>query len=365
MNDNHFFMRKLLIGLLPLVVFAQENLNKSLYWQIQGINLQAQRKVIDINKANLNQTEEKLVSKKEFVKTKYKEVLKPYLTSLSRLSSEELNRLIEENKEFLSVYKANKIFLTILSYQTDKNLDRFVETYQKSGENLPFKGKALKIAWINSGNTKGKTYPLNIKKTKNGENKEKQQSIEVEGYCTFTQTIKVYTKPFYAKAVCYFDNPKVSEGTIFGKIIPDLRNKEVIFKPIMFETIDGKKYLVQPILVLNEDQSSPNLATYVNERELEKVLAQATKSSMQDTKEMLKEYFKNQGTTVQVNGDVIIENKQYSLANIGEFAIRDFLASLIEAGADVLSKKLSNIPVIFTIEKGTVFYIRAILKPIK
>lgn len=356
-------MKRLILGLfsIPCFVFGQENLNKSLYWQIQGINLQAQKKVINVNQANLNSKLPKIVSKKEFTKTKYKEALKPYLGDLSKLSSEELNKLIEQNKEFLSVYKANKIFLTILSYQVDKDLDRLIESYQKDRGNMPLQGKMLKIAWVNP---KVENKQLSNLKGNMGIKTQKMEEIEVEGYCTFTQTLKVYTKPFYVKAVCYFDNSKVSEGTIFGEIIPDLQNKQVIFKPIMFESLEGKKYIVQPILVLNEDQSSPNLATYINERELEKVLAEATKSSMQDTKEMLKEYFKNQGTSVQVNGDVVIENKQYSLANIGEFAIRDFLASLVEAGANLMSQKLSNIPVIFTIEKGSVFYIKAVLKPI-
>ena len=356
-------MKRLILGLfsIPCFVFGQENLNKSLYWQIQGINLQAQKKVINVNQANLNSKLPKIVSKKEFTKTKYKEALKPYLGDLSKLSSEELNKLIEQNKEFLSVYKANKIFLTILSYQVDKDLDRLIESYQKDRGNMPLQGKMLKIAWVNP---KVENKQLSNLKGNMGIKTQKMEEIEVEGYCTFTQTLKVYTKPFYVKAVCYFDNSKVSEGTIFGEIIPDLQNKQVIFKPIMFESLEGKKYIVQPILVLNEDQSSPNLATYINERELEKVLAEATKSSMQDTKEMLKEYFKNQGTSVQVNGDVVIENKQYSLANIGKFAIRDFLASLVEAGANLMSQKLSNIPVIFTIEKGSVFYIKAVLKPI-
>ena len=357
-------MKRLILGLfsIPCFVFGQENLNKSLYWQIQGINLQAQKRVINVNQANLNSKLPKIVSKKEFTKTKYKEALKPYLGDLSKLSSEELNKLIEQNKEFLSVYKANKIFLTILSYQVDKDLDRLIESYQKDRGNMPLQGKMLKITWVKGKNNRVSNLKNNMEMK--SQKKKRTEEIEVEGYCTFTQTLKVYTKPFYAKAVCYFDNSKVSEGTIFGEIIPDLQNKQVIFKPIMFESLEGKKYIVQPILVLNEDQSSPNLATYINERELEKVLAEATKSSMQDTKEMLKDYIKNKGTRVQVNGDVVIENKQYSLANIGEYAIRDFLASLVEAGANLMSQKLSNIPVIFTIEKGSVFYIKAVLKPI-
>jgi len=357
-------MKQILPFFFVSVIFAQSEIQNPLELQIQNVNFQAGKKVISTSPAKFNKPKLK-ISSEEFEKTKYKELLKPYIPQLTKLSSKELAKLIEANKDLIAYYKANKIFLTLLAYQTGKDLDRYIDTLEKVNGNRPMFGKVLTVAWVERkekiqekvGNTG------NIKKGQGQKSEEGTKEIEVRGYCTFPNKVVLYTKPFYVKTICYFDNGE--EGYLFGQVIPDLGEKMVKFKPIMFEDINGKRYLTKPILVLNAEKSSPNIATSVNERELEKVLAKATQSSMQDTKEMLKDYFKNQGTTVQVNGDVVIENKEYSLADIGSFALKDFLASLVEAGADLINKKLSNIPVIFTIEKGTVFYVDLILIPLK
>jgi len=341
----------------------EERAVNPLLLQIQSLNFQAGKEVINLsNETEVRQTKAE-VKPEEFERTEYDEYVKPYSEALSKKASAELTTLLDESGDFIAAYRANQIYLTLLAYQTDEDLRTLIKTVQTDAGNFPTAGKELKVAWISPDtpqNAATKTTDDNANQTSSP-----NTQLEVEGYCAFTRTIQVYSKPFYVKTVCFFNDERVSRGYLFGQVVPDLEQREVRFKPIMFEDPGGNKYAVETILVLNGEQTSPNVATSVNERELERALATATKNAMADTKEMLKEYFKGEGTTVTVNGDVIIEQRDYSLINVGEFAFRNFLASLVEAGAGVFEKKLEEVPVIFTIEKGTTVYVRLLLKPLE
>jgi hypothetical protein len=343
------------------------NLDNILLLQLKSINFQAGKEVINIQKAK-SLKNIKTIPQKEFENTPNKELMKKYSKQLSILSSIYLDEIMKKNAEFIALYKANQIFLDNFAYLTDKRMKTYItETTSLKYENNPTGGNVITIAW-EKPQTTNKRIVNNIQNTQTQmiiKKKNPSTKSKYYGYCTFENKINVYTKPINTKTICVLTNNegKNLRGYLYGKLVPDLRNKALYFRPIFFETEDGKIKPVETLMVMTADKKTNNVANIVNERVLEKVLANASSKTLEDVKEALKQkYGEGQTQNIYVSGDLVVQKRDSSLINIGQLAFKDFLTTIAEEFANLTKKNLNNIPTIFTVEQGQTIYVELLIK---
>jgi hypothetical protein len=193
--------------------------------------------------------------------------------------------------------------------------------------------------------------------------KGKPEKIRAVGYCEFDRDIKVFGRQrMYVNIPCYL-NGLGGSATLFGELVPQLENYSLVLKPIELYTESGEIYKVISGYALSGDRSSPNVATEINLRRIEKILAKAGKSVAKDMREVIKDTAKGQQEEVNVNGDVVIKKNELSLNLLGKSALIDGIVALAEGIADVVDKETSNIPVTFKIAKGSLVYLNVIAVP--
>jgi hypothetical protein len=331
--------------------------------QLKSINFQAGKEVIDITKSK-KLKDIKQVSKKEFEKVPQKKYIEKYSEGLSIISSIYLDQMIKNNAEFIALYKANQIFLNNFAYLTDNKMKEYVNMDTEKYENSPTIAKPLKVVWIE---TKPKTEN-NISSSQTNKPrislKDVMKKKKYYGYCVFENKKEVYAKPIPAKVLCTLQNNAGDSFTayLYGKLIPDLKNKALYFKPIFLEKENGETVPVKPLMVLTADKKSNNIANTINERLLEKVLANAGSQTLEDVRQALKEkYGKGREENVYISGDVVVQKRDNSLINIQSLAIKDFITSILEQFADITKENLQNVPTIFTVENGQTIYVELII----
>jgi hypothetical protein len=341
------------------------NLDNILLLQLKSINFQAGKEVINIQKAK-SLKNIKTIPQKEFENTPNKELMKKYSKQLSILSSIYLDEIMKKNAEFIALYKANQIFLDNFAYLTDKRMKTYItETTSLIYENNPTGGNVITVAWEKPRATNKRI----VSNTQNIQITIKKKNLYAKskyyGYCTFENKINVYTKPINAKTICVLTNNegKSLRGYLYGKLVPDLQNKVLYFRPIFFETEDGKIKPVETLMVMTADKKTNNVANIVNERVLEKVLANASSKTLEDVREALKQkYGEGQTQNIYVSGDLVVQKRDSSLIKIDQLAFKDFLTTIAEEFANLTKKNLSNIPTIFTVEQGQTIYVELLIK---
>jgi len=189
----------------------------------------------------------------------------------------------------------------------------------------------------------------------------------VIGFCEFERDIEVWGRQkVYVNLPCYFEGlPGVS--TLFGVLIPDLKNYSLILQPIEVYASDGTIYKVEAGYVLNAERSNPNVATEVNMRDIERILAKAGSDTAQEVKKYVNERLKNAGTQIEVydGGTAVVKQSNFNIDIIGQGALITGIASLVEGFADLIKEKTQNIPITFRIRRGAYVFANLIISPEK
>lgn len=189
----------------------------------------------------------------------------------------------------------------------------------------------------------------------------------VVGFCEFDRNIEVWgTQKVYVNLPCYFEGlPGVS--TLFGVLEPDLKNYSLVLKPIEVYDSDGTIYKVEAGYVLNAERSNPNVATEVNTRDIEKILAKAGSDTAQEVKNYVNERLKNAGTQIEVNagGTAVVKQSSFNIDLLGQGALITGIASLVGGVADLITQKTKNVPITFKIDRGAYVFANLIISPEK
>jgi hypothetical protein len=182
------------------------------------------------------------------------------------------------------------------------------------------------------------------------------------GFCQFDRDIEVW-----GKQKMYVNIPCVLEGidglvTLFGVLQPDLQNYSLLLKPIELYT-PNKIYRVVAGYTLNAERTNPNIASEINTRAIETILAKTGADTAQTVKDTVKDIAKSQQTQVTINGDTVIKQTNLSFSVLGETALWTGVASLVQNISDYIQKQTSSIPVTFKIKRGTMVFVNLIIQP--
>ena len=219
-----------------------------------------------------------------------------------------------------------------------------------------------------------KTWKIKLPKSNSQSNFENQQYISSQvnkpqreriiGYCEFDRTIKVYgNQKMFVNIPCWFEGVS-GEATLFGVLIPKLKNYSLVLKPIEVYT-NSEVYRVVSGYALSGDRSSPNIASEINLKRIEKILAKTGRYVASDMRDVITETAKGTQQQVTVNGDVVVKKSELNLNLLGKTALLDSIVALAQGIADEIDKETSNIPITFKIERGSLVFVNAIIEPEK
>ncbi len=96
--------------------------------------------------------------------------------------------------------------------------------------------------------------------------------VSVVGYCLVEATIDIGKQPMSSSFDC---NTNIGTIKLFGNFVP-YHELESLFVTALHIEKNGKKYKVENAKILNEDRTSYNVATYVNNRKIERVALEST-----------------------------------------------------------------------------------------
>jgi len=187
--------------------------------------------------------------------------------------------------------------------------------------------------------------------------------VFTEGYCTINDDILV-KETRYATFQCMLKDIGPSE--VFGQLIPDISQRSLKFKPIDVEKFGKRLYSVKSSLVLSGDRSSENIASEVNDRAIEKIIALSASNSAKQTTQAYQEYFQNKNSQIVVgSGGAVMQQNQYPASYPATMGLISLGSSLISSTADYINQQIANEPYIFKIDKGASVYVQLLLEPIK
>lgn len=105
-----------------------------------------------------------------------------------------------------------------------------------------------------------------------GKQDETTKLVSVRGYCLVEETVDVGKQPMSSNLNC---NTNIGAIKFFGNYVP-YNELESLFVTALHIEKNGKKYKVENAKILNESRSSYNVATYVNNRKLERIALEST-----------------------------------------------------------------------------------------
>lgn len=156
------------------------------------------------------------------------------------------------------------------SYALQKENQRAQEVVGKTSENL-----LVKNVVFNNGED-----------AQNGANNEK--FVIVKGFCFIPNEINVGKQPSSLRAEC---QTNYGSMTIFGNLI-NLNEKSSLVLDAKYIEKNGYRYTIKESIVTNEDKTSYNIATYVNDRKLSEVGLEAVSSASNEVKTYTNQYLR-------------------------------------------------------------------------
>jgi len=240
-------------------------------------------------------------------------------------------------------------------------LDKYLYTVakvRKIYQPKPIKAEIWKVQTPNS------VAKVNTRLGQSISQAERVERKRVIGYCEFDRDVKVYgSQKMFVNIPCWFEGLS-GEATLFGVLIPQLKNYSLVLKPIEIYT-NSEIYRVVSGYALSGDRSSPNVASEINLKRIEKILARTGNYVAKDMRDVITETAKGTQQQVTVNGDVVVKKSELNLNLLGKTAMLDSIVALAQGIAEEIKKETSNIPITFKVERGSVVFVNAIIEPEK
>lgn len=198
----------------------------------------------------------------------------------------------------------------------------------------------------------------------------KDKLISVKGYCIVENTIDIGKQPMSANLNC---NTNIGPIKFFGNYVPH-NVMETLFVTGLHIEKNNRKYRIENAKILNESRSSYNVATYVNNRKLEKVALESTSNASVAVQEGANDYLEqleeskvqqeasNGETTIDNTGSGSVITQPVVTTNTEEPDAKDYIVKgaidiitgTVKAVADVYK---SDLPYLYQIVEGSKLYI--------
>lgn len=175
---------------------------------------------------------------------------------------------IDINKEKGKLFYSETILNYIRFYQAEN--PRGVEVVGKTNENLLVKNVSEKVADVES-------------KVEN-----KEELAIIKGFCFITDEINVGKQPASLRSEC---QTNIGAITMFANLVNVNEKASLVADPKYIEK-NGYRFLVKSAIVTNEEKTSYNIATFVNDRKLSEVGWSALTLSSDEFKTASNEYLK-------------------------------------------------------------------------
>ena len=198
--------------------------------------------------------------------------------------------------------------------------------------------------------------------------------VSIKGYCIVEETIDIGKQPMAANLNC---NTNIGPIKFFGNYVPH-NSLETLFVTGLHIEKNNKKYKIENAKILNENRTSYNIATYVNNRKLEKVALEAAGNTALAVKEGANDYLDqleaskvsqeasganavSNGLNTVVNQPVVTTNTEKPDAEdyIVKGAI-DIVTGTLKAVTDIYK---SDLPYLYQIVDGSKLYIDLYVNP--
>lgn len=181
------------------------------------------------------------------------------------------------------------------------------------------------------------------------------------GYCRVPYEVSVSRLAQFVSLTCNFNK---GEGVLTAMFVPDIYSKALIGKPL-YVTLNNKKYYVKGGVIMNALKTSINIASVVNDRKIERFIAQTGVDSANIvTKQALAYLQQKQQSETQsqaiypdsnTSNPVVVTNTQAP-------HVKDYIQN---ATVQILSKIINNVsntffmnlPYLFKVNAHTVFYV--------
>lgn len=194
--------------------------------------------------------------------------------------------------------------------------------------------------------------------------------ISVKGYCIIEDTVDIGKQPMSANLNC---NTNIGPIKFFGNYVPHNQMETLFVTGLHIEKND-KKYKIENAKILNENRSSYNVATYVNNRKLEKISLDSTSKGAMAVKEGANDYLEqleqskvveqasvgqssidNSGDGTVIAQPVVTRNTQPPEAK--DYLVKgaiDIITGTVKAVADVYK---ADLPYLYQIVEGSKIYV--------
>jgi len=201
-------------------------------------------------------------------------------------------------------------------------------------------------------------------------NTDNKKLVSVKGYCIIEDTVDIGKQPMSANLNC---NTNIGPIKFFGNYVP--HNKmETLFVTGLHIEKNGRKYKIENAKILNENRSSYNVATYVNNRKLDKLgyetlgnTAAAAQSGANDYLDQLEESKKVETASIGQNsidntgsGTVIAQpvvTKNVAKPDAEDYLIKgaiDLVAGTIKSFSNIYK---ADLPYLYQVVDGSKLYI--------
>lgn len=200
--------------------------------------------------------------------------------------------------------------------------------------------------------------------------------VSVKGYCIVEDTVDIGKQPMAANLNC---NTNIGPIKFFGNYVPHNVMETLFVTGLHIEKYD-KKYKIENAKILNENRSSYNIATYVNNRKLEKIALESTSNTATSVKEGANDYLEqleqskvieeasigqssidNSGDGTVIAQPVVTKNTQPP--EVRDYVIKgaiDIVTGTVKAVADMYK---SDLPYLYQIVAGSKIYIDLYVNP--
>lgn len=205
------------------------------------------------------------------------------------------------------------------------------------------------------GKTSENLFVKNLKVDETAKEKEQEkatQSVNVKGFCLVDKEINAGVQPSSMRVEC---NTNVGFVTLFANLVNVNEKYSLLADPKYIEK-NKVRFAVKSAIVLNEEKTSYNLATFVNDRKIEAVGWNALSYSSEQLKTSTNEYLKaliecKKKQEIQyaaVNAGGVTYAQPVQTTNVAPPRVIDYfatagvniLADIIKSTAEVFKKDL-------------------------
>jgi len=201
---------------------------------------------------------------------------------------------------------------------------------------------------------------------------EPKQPYFLSGYCFLEQSVEVSSLSSYAYLRCNFDK---KNATLAVSLVPDVFSRALIGKPLY--VVQGEeRHVVAGGVIMNQEQTSLNLASVVNDRKIEQMTAMGMVAASTIVTEEAKGYLeelKSSRTTEEVNyvttgtGDnqtatpVVTSNTEKPYA--GDYIASATIQLVSELVKIIGENAIKELPYIFKTAPNTMYFVDLMMYP--